>query len=473
MGLGLFGGGEGAARYFASRGDEVTVTDLRDAETLAPAVEALSGLPVRYALGGHRDEDFASCDVLVVNQAVRPGNRYVDLARSSGARVTNELELGLERAQERGARVLAVTGSNGKSTTTAMLSAMMMAEGHAEAIPRGNVGGSLLAEVDGLPEKAALEVAVVTNFSPNHLDWHPTLEAYCAAKKRLIEMLPGTGRAVLNARDPVLREWGEGLGSRPVWFVRAGGPPADGTMFQAGEIRASYDVLEETLVAPSGLDGVAIRGPHDLENALAAAAAARAFGVGAKAIAKGLREYGPLEHRLQVVVRAGEIVFVDDSASTTPESTMTALESVVKLDGGPAVLIAGGSDKGLDFSGLARAVLTGDIPTVLLGEAGERLGGEIVAAIMNAEPDDEILRAGRARGEDGGTTMVEYVPDFDGAVRRAVELLGGRGTVLLSPAAASHDMFANYVERGRRFADTARGFAEEAAAPDAEGPQRR
>ena len=286
-------------------------------------------------------------------------------------------------------------------------------------------------------------------------------------------MLPGTGRAVLNARDPVLREWGEGLGSRAVWFVREGGPPGDGTWFEAGEIRASFDGREETLVAPSGLDGVAIRGPHDLENALAAAAAARAFGVGAKAIAKGLREYGPLEHRLQVVVRAGEIVFVDDSASTTPESTMTALESVVKLDGGPAVLIAGGSDKGLDFSGLARAVLTGDIPTVLLGEAGERLGGEIVAAIMNAEPDDEILRAGRARGEDGGTTMVEYVPDFDGAVRRAVELLGGRGTVLLSPAAASHDMFANYVERGRRFADTARGFAEEAAAPDAEGPQRR
>jgi len=442
MGLGLFGGGAGAARFYAERGHQVTVTDLRDAGTLAPAVEKLAGLDVRFRLGGHDEADFAGCDLLVVNPGVRPADRYVELARASGARVATEFGLGLELAERRGARALAVTGSNGKSTTCAMLTAAVRA-----ADPRtrggGNIGGSLLVSACELPEGAplvlevssfqlerlerfpGLAVAVVTNLAPNHLDWHDSVESYYAAKKRLLGFLPPGGKAVLNARDPVLLEWGAGLGGRAVWFSG-----------------------DETGPMARVIEGARLAGPHDAENALAAAHAAAAFGVDEDRIAEGLASFAPLRHRLEEVARAGGLRFVDDSSSTTPESTIVALRAV----SGPVALIAGGSDKGLSFEALAAEIAQRAVGAAVMGRAGAKIA-DAVRACLRADTHGQA--AGRAPGV--GVRLAE-VADLEGAVTAAAGFLEGSGTVLLSPAAASLDAFANYVRRGERFAEIARAF---------------
>ncbi|MHC4201248.1 MAG: UDP-N-acetylmuramoyl-L-alanine--D-glutamate ligase [Planctomycetota bacterium] len=450
MGLGLFGGGAGAARALAEAGHEITVTDLRGQEALAPAVASLEGLPVRFVLGRHEEADFASCEMLVVNPAVKPGNRFVEIARAAGARVTTELELGLERAAGRGVRVLAVTGTNGKSTTCAMLASILSA-----ADPRtrsgGNLGGSLLAEARAIPEGAplvlevssfqlhrltafpGLEVAVVTNLSPNHLDWHGSLEGYYAAKRRLVGLLPDFGTAALNHADATLRRWGAEASPYTVWFASEGEPPGDGAGVAGGRITIRRG-CERGDIAP--LDELPLRGPHDVENALAATAAALAFRVEAEHIAKGLAAFRHDAHRLETVADSRGVAFIDDSASTTPESTIAALCSIE----GPAALIAGGSDKGCDFSGLAREIAGRGASVVVMGEAGMR----IAEAVGKSEGDVHLEKAG----------------DLDGAFVRAVKLIeAAGGTVLLSPAAASFDEFRNYTERGERFCELARAWA--------------
>jgi UDP-N-acetylmuramoylalanine--D-glutamate ligase len=461
MGLGLFGGGAGAARHFAEGGHSVTVTDLRDGDVLAEGVASLAGLDVRYVLGRHDEADFRACDLLVVNPGVRPGNALVEVARDSGARVTTEFKLGLEAAAKRGARVVAVTGTNGKTTTAGMLASILVAHD-----PRtrtgGNLGGSLLLAARDIPQGAplvlevssfqlsrldgfpGLEVAAVTNVAPNHLDWHPTLEHYVAAKRRLVELLPPSGTAVLNHDDVTLREWGESASPFTVWFsfpnALPSEPPADGAWVAGGRMLFRRG-CEEGEIGP--LDGLPLRGPHDVANALAAAASALAFRLPVDVIASGLAAYRHEGHRMELVAEAGGVRFVDDSACTTPESAIAALGSVE----GRVALVMGGSDKGCDFDGLAREIASaGERVTAitLLGEAGKRIG--------------EAVR--RAVGESASGLRVEEASSFDDAFERAAASVAeGGGTVLLSPAAASLDEFRNYRERGERFADLARGWS--------------
>ena len=479
MGLGLFGGGEGAARHYASQGNvEVTVTDVRDEEALRPTLDALSGLPIRRVLGRHEEADFTSCDMLVVNPAVKPGNPYVELARCAGARVTTELELGLERAAERSARVLAVTGTNGKTTTATMLASVMSAaDGRTRS--GGNLGGSLLEAAGEFPEGAplvlevssfqlhrlggfpGLEVAVVTNLAPNHIDWHGSVEAYYAAKKRLLELLPPRGAVVLNGEDGTLRRWHEEFGDHPGGlFGGPGDPEAEG-------VRLAID-----------REAYQLRGGHDLMNRSAAVHAARFFGVSQEDIAAGMKAYRPPHHRLEVVARGRGLTFIDDSACTTPESAIAALSAVSESRPGPIALVAGGSDKGCSFDGLAREIVrrsgaeepAGRVSGLAFtGEAGARLAEAVRRASGGLRP----ACSGRPEGTRTGGTRAEVqiveAEDIAAAVKEAVEFVPQGGTVLLSPAAASLDEFRNYVERGRRFADTARRLAGEDAGPDDAG----
>lgn len=459
MGLGLFGGGAGAARHFAEAGHDVTVTDLRCEGALAPAIASLTDLEMRYVLGRHDEADFHSCDLLVVNPAVRPGDRLVELARSSGARVTTEFELGLEECAKRSARVIAVTGTNGKTTTAGMLASVVVAHDPRKRTG-GNIGGSLLAAAKDIPEGAplilevssfqlsrlgsfpGLEVAVVTNLAPNHLDWHPTLDHYYAAKRRLVDLLPEHGTAVVNCDDETLRAWGEGASPFTVWFSGQGEVPADGAWASDGRMLFRRGCEEGEFAR---LEELPLRGPHDVENALAAAAAALAFRLPVKVIGKGLGAFRHEAHRMQLVAEARGVRFIDDSACTTPESAVAALVSTRE----PVALIAGGSDKGCDFAELGREIAERGAFAALVGAAGRRIGDAVRAA---ADP-----LAGSART----TTRVEEAASFEDAFARAVAAVvrEGGGTVLLSPAAASLDEFRNYRERGARFAELARAWA--------------
>jgi UDP-N-acetylmuramoylalanine--D-glutamate ligase len=457
MGLGLFGGGAGAARHFAEAGHDVTVTDLRDEDALGATINSLAEFDIRYVLGRHDEADFRACDLLVVNPGVRPGNALVDIAEDSGARVTTEFELGLEKIAKRGARVIAVTGTNGKTTVAGMLVSILTAHD-----PRtrsgGNIGGSLLAAAKDIPVGAplvievssfqlhrltkfpGLEVSVITNLAPNHLDWHPTLEHYFEAKKRVIELLPPLGTAVVSHDDAIPREWGRSTSPSTIWFSASAEPPADGTWVSEGSI---FFRSEGERREVARLDELPLRGPHDAANALAASAAALAFGLPVEFIAKGLAAFRHEDHRMELVAEGAGVRFIDDSACTTPQSAIAGLRAIENRIG----LLMGGSDKGCDFAELGREIVersTLVTCVALLGEAGTRIA-------------EAIRKAAEVSGHE---PLIKEVASFEHAFASAVASVAraGGGTVLLSPAAASLDTFRNYRERGARFAELARAW---------------
>ena len=233
MGLGLFGGGVGAARFFAERGAQVTVTDKRDAGALAKSLAALRGLSIRYVLGRHDPEDFRNAQVLWVNPDVALDNPLVTLARGAGAQIENSIEL-LFKLTPRNPK-LGITGSNGKSTTTALLGEMLkLCNPH--ALVGGNIGRCLLCEtprlVAGAPvvlelssfmlewmqsSRISPHIAIVTNLTPNHLNRHRTMENYAAAKQTILRFQKSSDVAVLNDDDPEVRTWDRCTRARRPW----------------------------------------------------------------------------------------------------------------------------------------------------------------------------------------------------------------------------------------------------------------
>jgi UDP-N-acetylmuramoylalanine--D-glutamate ligase len=435
MGLGLFGGGVGAARAFARRGAHVTVTDLKPAEALGPSVEALQGLPVALHLGGHDPADFKGADVLVVSPAVPKTSPYLEMARRAGAEITAEMTLFVQACP---APLVGVTGSAGKSTTTALLGAMLARRGPTRV--GGNIGKSLLEELETIrPEETVVlemssfqledlgphgtspHVAVVTNVSPNHLDRHGSMAAYIEAKKNILRFQGPDDVAVLNADDVEVRSWAEETAGRVFLYalderVEAGG------FLDGGEAVLRVAEAEERI----GLPGVLrLRGRHNLANALAAAVAARALGTPPEEIMAAAVAFEPLPHRLQPVGTVEGVQFIDDSKATTPRSAAVAMEALEE----PVVLIAGGYDKHLDPAPLVEAVRRRARGVVLIGATADALADAI--------------------GPKGPT--LERADDLPSAVRAAARLARGGDTVLLAPGYASWDMFENYEQRGDVF----------------------
>jgi len=414
MGLGHFGGGVAVARWLAQRGAAVTITDLANDDVLADSLAALDGTPVAAMhLAGHLEEDFRTADWVVVNPAVRPGNRFVRLARQSGARLTSEVDLFLRECP---ARIIGVTGSNGKSTTAAMIQRIIESHGR-RAWLGGNIGRSLLECLDQIdPEDWVVlelssfqlwysaadvrmpQVAVVTNCSPNHLDWHGTYANYIAAKQRLLVNQTADDLAVLGPNDPEVGSWGAVVRGRLL-------PPV-------------CDDLIPTLLVP---------GEHNRRNALCAATAAAGVGCSREAIRRGLRTFTTLPGRLDPLGQiAGRRVY-DDSAATTPEGTIAALEA----SQGPLWLLAGGSDKGLGFDGLAAAIIRSASGAAFYGATSRLL-------------QEEVAKAAPGFPAVAVQTMAQAL---DWCWRRSRP--GDR--VLLSPACASHDQFLNFRSRSAEF----------------------
>jgi len=455
MGLGLFGGGVGAARFWSELGAEVTVTDLRTADELAPSLAALRGTTCRFVLGEHREEDFRRCDLVVVNPAVRPDDRLLRLARSCGARITTEIGLVWRLAT---GPILAVTGTAGKSTAVSLLGAMVKAF-DPRTLVGGNLGGSLLPELKRhppsapivlelssfqlhylKPQRIAPEVAVVTNLSPNHLDWHGTVLRYYEDKRNILRYQHPKQWAILNTEDATLRQWAAEAPSRVI-YVSPADPQTSDACFVSGmrpddempppdaAILLRLQGEERELAEISALK---LRGPHNLINALQAAAAAYVFCREPRAVLAGLASFGGLPHRLEEIAVWRGIKFINDSKATTPEATILALRSV----GCPVVLIAGGSNKGSSFASLGEAIIRYARAVVLLGDTAAQIKSAILRAAEAAALPPPIYEVGF---------------DFEAAVRKAVETCPAGGAVLLSPACASFDMFTNYEARGERF----------------------
>ncbi|MHC4788455.1 MAG: UDP-N-acetylmuramoyl-L-alanine--D-glutamate ligase [Planctomycetota bacterium] len=447
MGLGLFGGGEGAARFLMQQGATLTVTDLRPAEKLAAPLSRLKDLPINYSLGEHASEDFVGADLVVANPAVPRSNSFLHAAHRAGVPIASPMNLFLALCP---APIAAVTGSNGKSTTTALLAAMLR-RGRGGVWLGGNIGGSLLPALSRIApadlvvlelssfqlEDAAVlgwspHVAVVTNITPNHLDRHPNLSHYAQAKRQIVRQQGPADFAVLNARDQALRGWARaGLPGQAVYFDSAP---------QSGALLDGVSLLGDRLLWRSGSRHevicrraeVPLPGRHNVENAMAAAAAARCLGTDALQVRQGLCSFVGLEHRLELVGEHDGVRFYNDSYSTTPAAAVAAVESFA----GPLTLIAGGYDKKIDLSPLARAAGASVKVFVAMGQTGPRLASAVRR---------ESGRLGRS------VLVLEGIRTLEEAVRAAAEVSMPGWSVLFSPGCASYDMFENYEDRGQRF----------------------
>lgn len=489
MGLGSFGGGVGAVRFLAERGAVVTVTDLKPREELTGALAAIGELPgVALRLGGHDERDFRDADLVVASPAVPKESRYLQAARDAGVAISSEMILFWERSR---GRTICVTGSNGKSTTTALIHAMLSqqavtAEFQAPHFPvggpvstgsayqggnpprspvssalggaqrvwlGGNIGKSLLPVVEQIattdwvvlelssfqledlaPLEPNPEVAVITNFTPNHLDRHGTVDSYRAAKQNILRWQTADRFAVLNQSDPDVSSWR--TNAHKIWFGREdeGRQGVFAIGFDAYKRRALYRGGPREQVLPLG-QWLTLPGVHNFQNAMAATCTALVAGAGRAAIEAGLTGFKGLPHRLELVAERGGRKFYDDSKATTPEATLPALDAFHA----PVVLLAGGYDKGIDLAEMVRGIVAKGVKAVaLLGQTA----GTLKSLLREADPQGRVVAK-------------EHVT-FEGAFRWAVEQSAPGEIVLLSPGCASYDWFPNYEARGDEFSRLAR-----------------
>ncbi len=440
MGLGRFGGGVGVARWLAQQGAMVTVTDQEPAEKLEASMAQLAGLNITFQLGGHDPDILNACDLLVVNPAVdKARSGFFQAVVKSNVPRTTEINLFLQRCN---AKVIGVTGSVGKSTTTAMIQ-LAMAAALKESGSRGtcflggNIGRSLLGDLERIkPDDVVVlelssfmledfpwihfspHIAVVTNLAGNHLDRHGTLESYAAAKQNILRFQTADDIAILNGDDPVVRQW---------------------AALTRGRVRfySTQNVREIELAVP---------GRHNQSNARAALAVVAAAGMEAHtaAVLKALAEFSGLPHRLQLVhTGTTGVRWFNDSKATTPEAAMTGLAA---MDRGQFICVVGGYDKHADMTAFCRqlAALAGGV--IGIGATGQALVSGAIAAGL---PQDHCV----------------YAETLDAAMVMADQWIGGNDTtrhqfnaVLLSPACASYGQFTNYEQRGERFAALARQY---------------
>ena len=431
--LGLGRSGRAAARLALARGASfVHASDAAAGEPQRAAAAELTGLGAEVELGRHDAGVLAGVDLVVLSPGI-PRER-TPLARLPGARVVGELELASWYVR---APIAAVTGTNGKTTTTAWLAAIGHAAGLA-APAAGNIGVPLseVALAAGTPDWIACEVssfqlgatesfhprvAVLTNLAPDHLDRYGQVAGYVADKEAIARNLEPGDALVLNADDPGSR--GFAAASRAARHRFTIGRPTEPGI---GIVRNTLTQVEpggrEVRIAPAS--AVSLPGPHNLQNALAAALAARLLGVPPDAVARGLAAFRGVPHRLEEVARVDGVRFVNDSKATNVEATIWALRSFE----GPLHLILGGRHKGSPYAPLLRE-MAGKVKAVYaIGEARDRIAEDL-----------------------GGEVPVLRLATLDLAVDEAFRAAAGGETVLLSPACSSYDQFTDFEARGNAF----------------------
>ena len=421
VGLGRFGGGIGVTRWLCGQGAIVTVSDKATAEDLAESLAQLDGLDVTLHLGEHRERDFLDADLLVVNPAVAKDIPPLAAARQAGVPWTTEINLFLERCE---APIVGITGSVGKSTTTAMIGAILATTRPTHV--GGNIGRSLLDTLPAIPpdhlvvlELSSFQledlplvgvsphVAVVTNLVPNHLDRHGTMEAYAAAKKNLFAFQTPDDVLVLNVNDAAVAAWADETPGRVDWFDEDDEDPFD----------------------------LALPGRHNQANAQAAWAASRQFGVDRESAAGALRAFTGLPHRLEFVVERNGVRYYNDSKCTTPGGAVVALNAFPSRT---AAVILGGYDKGVSFEKLGVVAASRAKAVVALGATADA----ITAAVQEYR--------------SGGVPPIKRADSLPEAVRLCQQIATNGDVILLSPACASYDMFVNYEQRGEQFCELVR-----------------
>jgi UDP-N-acetylmuramoylalanine--D-glutamate ligase len=422
--------GLAAAELLVRRGATVTLSDVRDQ---LDEEGRLRSLGVELELGGHHEATFTGADLVVTSPGVPTRLPAIAAARRAGVPVIGELEMASRWLR---GRIVAITGTKGKSTTTTLTGRMLEAGGH-RVLVGGNIGLALSAQVDDSTDETihvieassfqleATEtfhpwIAVLLNFSPDHLDHHESVEEYAAAKTRIFARQTEEDWAVLNADDTATLAMAMPTRARPMFFSMTGSI-GEGIAVEGSAIVRRTPSGQEPLIP---LSSVRLLGRHLMADVLAAAAVATLVGVDAASMTRAVEGFPGLEHALEPVGEVGGVRFVNDSKATNVEAARRAIESFEE----GVVVILGGRFKGGNF-----------------GDLGEPLSARhgTVVAIGEARP--------LIRDSLGGRVTVHEAADMSGAVRTAFASAAPGHTVVLAPACASFDMFRDYAERGRVF----------------------
>jgi UDP-N-acetylmuramoylalanine--D-glutamate ligase len=426
--VGMARSGIAAARALHARGARVTVTDKKPLGELGPQVAALGTNGIGVAAGGHPDRLFRDVDLVVLSPGV-PKIPQIVQAKDRGVNVISELELAWLLSD---APYVGITGTNGKSTVTT-LTGMMLERANKKVLVAGNIGNALtedprlltgqdwiVAELSSFQlediETFRPRVAAVLNVTQDHLDRYATIEEYAEAKARVFMNQRKSDVLVLNFDDPITKEMTKQTAATVIPFSRLlrynpGACVVDGFLTFNGR-----------RIIP--VDGIRIRGVHNLENALAAAALSLSAGADDGSVASVLREFPGLEHRLEFVREKDGVTYINDSKGTNVGAVIKSVEGFTR----PVVLIAGGYDKGSDFSPLRDLFRRNVKLLVLIGKAADKM----------------------AKAVEGATETV-FAKTLQDAVNLSSQRAAPGDVVLLSPACASFDMFRDFEDRGRQF----------------------
>jgi len=449
--IGMARSGLAVARMLARLGGVVFVSDAKDGESLTHEMSELDRAGIRYEVGGHRIESLDGADFVVASPGVPSGNLFIREAEARGVPVYSEIEVA---ARVTSGVILAITGSNGKTTSTSWLGSIYNTP-RRRAEVGGNIGRAFAEFAGSVPTDARIilevstfqlerierfrpRVAAILNLTPDHLDRHGSFEEYVRLKFRLLENQAKDDVAVLNADDPEITAYDaqHHPGKAQRWWFSVVKPVKpgvwwDGTVLRYDDGRVSGSIPKSDELIPPGL--------HNRANAAAAVAMALADGLDPKEIGPGLAAFAGVPHRLEYVARVREVEFVNDSKATNPDSVAKALTAFTN----PLVIIMGGLDKGTDFGLLADA-----------------LRGRVRALVFTGKA------AGKLEVELGAHLPYRTANQFADAFNLAVDIAQPGDTVLLSPGCASFDQFRNYEERGDVFKQLVRDHmaAEESAA---------
>ena len=430
--VGLARTGVVVSLFSAGYGAAVTATDEKPESELAETAARLRAAGVKLALGAHDPALFLEQDLIVLSPGVPAHLPALDAARARGIPVWSEIELAWRFLR---GKLVAITGSNGKTTTTSLV-AHILKTSRIPALMGGNIGVPLLALVESSTDSSVTvaeissfqletiaefrpEIGVLLNLTPDHLDRHASFDEYAGAKMRMFENQREGDAAVLNADDP---EVARRMPSRPrvYWFSRQK-RVASGAFLRDGQIIFRAEGDEIPLLRR---DEIPLRGEHNVENVLAACAAAYLAGADPAGIAAGVKTFRAVEHRLEFVAEIAGVSFYNDSKATNVDASLKAIEAFP----GPLIVILGGKDKGAPYVPLREPLRQRGRLAVLIGAAAEKIESELAGAVALAQ---------------AGT--------LERAVEMAMESAKPGDTVLLAPACSSFDQFENYEHRGRAF----------------------
>jgi len=445
--LGLARQGLAVTRWLVEQGAQVTVSDAKPEVELQDPIAALRDLDVKFVLGRHPLSLLDECDVLCLSGGVPIDLPIVSEAQRRGIPLTNDAQLFVERCP---APIVGITGSAGK-TTTATLTGEILKAAHHTTWVGGNIGNPLIGDLSEIlpTDRVVMElssfqldvmtvsphVAAVLNITPNHLDRHPSMEAYIEAKRHILDYQSFDDVAVLGYDNEISRAL-SGRANGYVRFFSREKIVGRGAFLKGDRILVVQNRAEEVC----RLGDIQLRGDHNVLNVLAACTLTSALGVGVEPMAQAIRDFKGVAHRLQLVREVNGVKYYDDSIATAPERLIAGVNAFSE----PVVLLAGGRDKHLPWEEAAQLIVERVRELIVFGE---------MADLVQAAVETQLKRSGERMLEE-----IHHVKTLEDAVATAAQVARSGEAVLLSPGGTSYDAFQDFAERGDKFQELVGGF---------------